>query len=94
MSKTIRQYISNIQVEKSNLQHIADTGKINGSLLISIEKTMNDYSESQAQDLREQNAELLRTLQSVYNLLNVDAKISVDSISRILTKHNQLNKKS
>lgn len=65
MSKTIREHISNIQVEKSNLQHIAETGKINGSLLLSIEKTMNDYSRSQTQELQDQNAELVEILRHV-----------------------------
>lgn len=39
--------ISKLSVIKSNLQYIAESGSINGSLMLSIEKLMNDYTESQ-----------------------------------------------
>ena len=44
---TKREFIANIKVDKANLEHIAKTGVINGSLLIDIEKAMEDYHVSQ-----------------------------------------------
>lgn len=51
-----------------------------------VTKIAKRYAKSQTQELQDQNAELLRTLQSVANLLDVDAKISVDIIKGILNK--------
>jgi len=36
--KTLDDYIESIVIDKSNLQHIAETGKINGSLLVEIKR--------------------------------------------------------
>lgn len=98
MSKTIREHICNIQVEKSNLEHIATTGQINGSLLISIEKAIRDYSQSQTQGLQEQNAELAKELAHVVKALKTVSSFGattpiIEHAEGILTKHNHLNKK-
>ena len=53
MNKTIREHISSIHTISSNLEYIAKTGNINGSLLLSIEKIMQDYAHSQTQELVE-----------------------------------------
>jgi hypothetical protein len=37
-TKDIKDLISTIKVDKANLEHIAQTGKINGSLLTEIER--------------------------------------------------------
>lgn len=89
MSKTIRQYISNIQVEKSNLQHIADTGKINGSLLLSIENAIRDYSQSKTHELQEQNAYLVEILRHVvYEYEQGEQSYSIiREIKELLTKY-------
>lgn len=78
MSKTIRQYISQIYVNKPNLDYISKTGEINGSLLISIEKAMQDYSQSQTQELVEQNRELVEMLEKSLGALN-DCCMVIDS---------------
>lgn len=98
MSKTIRQYISQIHVNKPNLDYIAKTGQINGSLLISIEKAIRDYSQSQTQELIEQNAELVSNIQLLlqsldYDALGVMSELIIDDLKELLTKHNHLNKK-
>lgn len=98
MSKTIREHISNIQVEKSNLEHIAKTGEINGSLLISIEKAMRDYIQSQTQELQQQNEELVASVQLLlqsldYDALGVMSELIIEDLKELLTKHNHLNKK-
>lgn len=92
MSKTIREHISNTQVEKSNLQHIAETGKINGSLLISIEKIIQDYSQYQTQELQEQNAELVEILKSLLKHNDI-TRYDRTMITELLIKYNHLNKK-
>lgn len=50
------------------------------------------YAQSQTQEFKEQNTELVFVLQNIVNMLEVDAKISVESIRRVLTKYNHLNK--
>lgn len=42
--KTARDYISKIVTNKANLNHIADYGVINGSLLIDFEKAMKLFA--------------------------------------------------
>lgn len=42
--KTPRDFIKGISVDKANLQHIAETGVINGSLLVDIEYAIRDYA--------------------------------------------------
>jgi len=41
---TKKELISTIKIDKANLLNIASTGNINGSLLISMEKIMDDYA--------------------------------------------------
>lgn len=43
-----RELIKTIQINKANLEHIAKTGNINGTLLIEIERVMAEYAQSQA----------------------------------------------
>ena len=43
-----RDLIKTIHVDKANLEHIAKTGNINGTLLIEIERVMTEYSQQQA----------------------------------------------
>lgn len=38
--------IATIKVDKANIEHIAKTGKINGSLLLEIERVMKEYAGS------------------------------------------------
>lgn len=42
--KTAEEIISAIKIDKANLNYIAETGKINGSLLFSIKKAMHKYA--------------------------------------------------
>lgn len=42
--KNARDLISTIKINKANLEHIAETGKINGNLLIEIERVMREFS--------------------------------------------------
>lgn len=89
MSKTIRQYISQIRVNKPNLDYISKTGKINGSLLISIEEIMRDYSQSRTKDLQEQNAYLVEILRHVvYEYEQGEQSYStIREIKELLTKY-------
>ena len=48
--KTAREYIRRITVVKSNLQHIADTGAINGSLLADIDRSRREYAKEVARE--------------------------------------------
>ena len=59
--KTPRDYIRLITVNKSNLQHIANTGIINGSLLIGIENIMKEYAKEVACEALKNAAENART---------------------------------
>lgn len=43
----IREIISKIIINKANLDHIASTGRVNGGLLVSIERAMEQYASSQ-----------------------------------------------
>lgn len=43
--KSARTLIENISIDRANLGHIAKTGKINGSLLASLEQAMKTYAE-------------------------------------------------
>lgn len=56
----------------------------------SIDQVAERYAQSQNQELIEQNRELVFVLQNIVNMLEVDAKISVESIRRVLTKYNHL----
>lgn len=44
MKKTARQLIQEVDVIKSNLEYIAQSGNINGSLLVSLESKMYEYA--------------------------------------------------
>ena len=55
-----------------------------------IDEVVKRYAQSKTQELKEQNTELVFVLQNIVNMLEVDAKISVESIKRILTKYNHL----
>lgn len=58
--KTLRDYISKIDVCEPNFQYIAKSGKINGSLLISLEKAMQEYATACIKADRERVAEAAR----------------------------------
>jgi len=64
--------------------------KLNGLTWQRIEKSHLEFSQSQTQELQEQNRELVFVLQNIANMLEVNAKISVESIKRVLTKYNHL----
>ena len=59
--KTPRDYIRLITTDKSNLQHITNTGIINGSLLIGIENIMKEYAREVAREALKNAAENART---------------------------------
>ena len=42
--KNARDLIDTIKVDKANLEHVASTGKINGTLLVEIERVMKEYA--------------------------------------------------
>lgn len=95
MSKTIREYIAQIYVDKSNLEYIAKIGKINDSLLLSIEKIMQDYSQSQTQELTQQNRELVANIQLLLQSLDHDAlgvmsELIIDDLKELLTKYQKI----
>ena len=48
-----RELISTIIVEKSNFEYISKTGIINGTLLIEIERVMEQYHESRMKEIPE-----------------------------------------
>lgn len=52
--------ISKLPVIKSNLQYIAESGSVNGSLMLSIEKLMDEYTESQLTAYKEALREILK----------------------------------
>jgi hypothetical protein len=43
MKNMKRELIKTIKVDKANMLHIAESGKINGTLLLEIERVMDDY---------------------------------------------------
>lgn len=55
--KTPREYIRLITIDKSNLQHIINTGVVNGSLLIGIETIMKEYAKEVARESLKNAAE-------------------------------------
>ena len=48
MDLTKREIIKTIHVDRANLEHISKTGNINGTLLIELERIMNQYAEQEA----------------------------------------------
>lgn len=44
----IRELINTIKIDAGNLEHIAKTGKINGTLLIEIERVMTEFARQSA----------------------------------------------
>ena len=48
MDLTKRELIKTISIVKGNLSHIESTGNINGTLLIEIERVMQQYAEQEA----------------------------------------------
>lgn len=46
-----RELINTIKIDAANLEFIAKTGKINGTLLIEIERVMTEYARKQANGL-------------------------------------------
>lgn len=62
--KTTREFIEEIEVKKSNLLHIGERGKINGSLLISIEKAMQGYANQESESIRKTIDQLLSKIRS------------------------------
>jgi len=41
-----KELIKSIHIDKANLEHIAKTGNINGTLLIEIERVMEEYAKT------------------------------------------------
>lgn len=58
--------ISKIPLIKSNILYIAESGSINGSLMLSIEKLMDNYTES----LSTENAQLREALRELVNSID------------------------
>lgn len=91
--KTSRDYILEIITNKSNLQHIADSGKINGSLLIDIEKVMKLYANAKI-DYLANEIELLRKEQIIIqsekennqDILFIEGKIRALRKSAVIVK--------
>lgn len=49
--KTKRDFIKTISIMHGNLSHIESTGNINGTLLIEIERVMEEYAQQQVKNL-------------------------------------------
>lgn len=80
--KTARDYILEIVTNKPNLQHIADYGKINGSLLIDIEKSMKlyanaklDYLANEIELLRKEQIIIQSEKENTQDILFIEGKI-------------------
>jgi len=43
LTEELKEIIKRIKIDKSNLEHIAQNGNINGSLLLSIEEAMKEF---------------------------------------------------
>lgn len=56
----IDKIISGIPIDAANLKHIAETGKINGSLLVELRKAMDTYAYEQLKPVKKQVDELLK----------------------------------
>lgn len=67
-SKTPKYYLKLVPIIPSNLEHIADTGAINGSLLASLEKAMQAYADQETASLKEQVGELKEGLNEINNI--------------------------
>lgn len=71
--------ISKIPLIKSNILYIAESGSINGSLMLSIEKLMDNYTES----LSTENAQLREALREVisrYEILERSVMVHPDYV--------------
>ena len=70
--------------------------KFNGLTWQRIEKSHLEFSQSQTQGLQEQNSELVEILRHVvYEYEQGESSYrTIREINELLTKHNQLNKKS
>jgi hypothetical protein len=69
---TLEEAIKSIHVDKANLQHIAETGKINGTLLTEIKKVLDLYAQSkqaealsEIEKLKEDKREALKIVESI-----------------------------
>ena len=49
--KTKKDFIKTISIVRGNLSHIESTGNINGTLLIEIERVMEEYAQQQVKNL-------------------------------------------
>ncbi|WP_286727863.1 MULTISPECIES: hypothetical protein [Sphingobacterium] len=67
--KTKIEYIKAIHIVPSNLEHIAKTGEINGSLLISLEKAFDDFF------YEKEKAVLKKSINTLDESLNLLSKI-------------------
>ncbi|GEM_PF-3655683 len=65
--KTKIEYIKAIHIVPSNLEHIAKTGEINGSLLISLEKAFDDFFNEKEKAVLKKS---INTLDESLNLLS------------------------
>lgn len=59
--KTAEDFIREIKIEKSNLEYIAKTGEINGSLLLSFKQAMRLYAEQAIDRCAEVTGDLKHT---------------------------------
>jgi hypothetical protein len=65
--KTAREFLKEIKTDKSNLDHIASTNIINGSMLIDLEKSMKAYAKEVAQQALIDASENLEPNNCYYN---------------------------
>lgn len=57
MEKTARDYISEIKLNRANVEHILQYGNINGSLLVDLERIMDNYANQKVIELKKRLAE-------------------------------------
>jgi len=68
-----RKLIKTINIDKANFEHIAKIGNINGTLLIEIERIMDEYA-------KQESSELLEALNTVFDL--IDRGVLVRDVSK------------
>lgn len=87
MSKTIEEQILLL---KESFDSVGT--KLNGLTWQRIEKSHLEFSQSQTQELQQQNAELVMTLETIASLITSQTSISTvkTSLLQILSKYNHL----
>lgn len=77
--KTMNEVIAKIKVNGSNLQYIAETGHINGSLLMSIQDALREYAES-AIDQCAQSSAMVVSARRIGATANMEAILKVKTL--------------